>query len=661
MWFSIRKRQAVATTLHLLSQLCPLAGSTSTTSTTCSAAPPVPTFQQSNATCEYRTINYITHSLPQQCLKSSWHDVNVTTHTQTEGGSGSTAYAEIAEVRPTGDVSEQKLRQGSEVTQGDAVSVRVAEETAATVSTTTEPLGDLEHIQAVAEEDPAFGDATFISFEDWKQQNLEKVGQNLDIGERRQKPGSRDRDSIHHALDTFGDEGEISLGFMGFTGQGQVETSTASNAETGGSEAQKTPAVKPRSKDAGTTCKERFNYASFDAGATIKKANPEAKSATKILSENKDGYMLNICSASNKFFIVELSDDILVDTVVLANFEFFSSQFRQFRVSVSDRYPVKLDRWVELGTYEAQNARGIQAFLVEEPKIWARYLKVEILTHYGKEYYCPVSLVRVHGRTMISEFRAEEEAARGEADGDEENESSLEEAGEKMIPEAEAKAAVVIEEKLAEQLKGAQAASDEARASEAFATDVKDPEPPVTPWPRIGTLEWPFEEPDFDVCIPSEVDATFVEKTNVEAEPEKDNRPLIGVPGTTNAEEVVVPTAKNEPPSESMVASSLMDKLSKTVADMKESVKARAAPSATSRSENSTTTTVANNMTTKPSQTHPKSNSTATTSPLPTPSTQESFFQDCPQTPAFSRSKFYALAPIHRIPICAAPRCFSQG
>ncbi|KAM9904645.1 hypothetical protein OXX69_007475 [Metschnikowia pulcherrima] len=37
--------------------------------------------------------------------------------------------------------------------------------------------------------------------------------------------------------------------------------------------------------------------------------------------------------------------------------------------------------------------------------IWAQYLKIEIVSHYGNEFYCPNSLVRVHGKTMMEEFK----------------------------------------------------------------------------------------------------------------------------------------------------------------------------------------------------------------------------------------------------------------
>jgi hypothetical protein len=107
--------------------------------------------------------------------------------------------------------------------------------------------------------------------------------------------------------------------------------------------------------------KDRFNYASFNCAAKTLATNAEAKSAASILMEFKDGYMLNKCSAREKFVVVELCQDILVDTVVLANLEFFSSMFKSIRLSVTDRYPPKNeDGWALLGTFTAQNARNLQ-------------------------------------------------------------------------------------------------------------------------------------------------------------------------------------------------------------------------------------------------------------------------------------------------------------
>ncbi|GEQ69496.1 hypothetical protein JCM33374_g3168 [Metschnikowia sp. JCM 33374] len=157
-------------------------------------------------------------------------------------------------------------------------------------------------------------------------------------------------------------------------------------------------------KDQGRVYKDKFNYASVKCAATIVKTNSDAKGASAILTEVKDSYLLNKCSAANKFIVIELCQDILVSSVVMGNFELFSSMFRTVKFSVSDRFPVTKG-WHELGQFEAQNIRDTQTFNIENPLIWARYLKIEIVSHYGNEFYCPISLVRVHGKTMMEEFK----------------------------------------------------------------------------------------------------------------------------------------------------------------------------------------------------------------------------------------------------------------
>lgn len=288
--------------------------------------------------------------------------------------------------------------------------------------------------------DSLLDSASFLSFEDWKKQNLAKVGQSAENvgGNRRVAAGKEDRrqpTGINNALDSLGDDAEIELDFGGFGAESPEASPTAwgSHIPSPSREASQTgnvngkgnvdvygqgslPRDASRRKDAGITCKERFNYASFDCAATVLKTNRECKGSSSVLIENKDSYMLNECRAQNKFLILELCDDILVDTVVLANYEFFSSIFHTFRVSVSDRYPAKPDQWKELGVYEARNTREVQAFAVENSLIWARYLRVEFLTHYGHEFFCPVSLIRVHGTTMMEEYKHDESSDRAEVE-----------------------------------------------------------------------------------------------------------------------------------------------------------------------------------------------------------------------------------------------------
>ncbi|EPS37181.1 hypothetical protein H072_9179 [Dactylellina haptotyla CBS 200.50] len=350
-------------------------------------------------TCPFRTANYITHGLPQQCLRTSRV---VPTRADSTNDTGRL---------PVSDndlIQEPSLK--IEVGLATTTSIDFGSKFERDKSSSFSPSAE-EQPPSTEDAETPIDTANFLSFEEWKVQNLAKAGQSAEnFGERPPKEVRRRPGSISSALDALGEDAEIDLEFGAEGDEKDVGVDVKS-------EAKPSETVEPtkhvRSKDAGKTCKERFNYASFDCAATVHKTNPESKGSSAILVENKDSYMLNKCGAKNKFVIVELCDDILVDTVVIANYEFFSSMLRAFRVSVSDRYPVKSSGWKDLGVFEAKNSREVQAFLVENPLIWARYIRIEFLTHYGKEFYCPISLLRVHGTTMMEEFRHQEEQARG--------------------------------------------------------------------------------------------------------------------------------------------------------------------------------------------------------------------------------------------------------
>ncbi|XP_077572951.1 SUN domain-containing ossification factor isoform X2 [Stigmatopora nigra] len=142
------------------------------------------------------------------------------------------------------------------------------------------------------------------------------------------------------------------------------------------------------------------NYASVECGAKILSANNEAKSTSAILMENMDLYMLNPCS--NKiWFVIELCEPIQVKQLDIANFELFSSTPKDFLVSLSDRYPT--NKWVKLGTFHARDERIIQSFPLDE-QLYAKYVKVELLSHFGSEHFCPLSLFRVFGTSMVEEY-----------------------------------------------------------------------------------------------------------------------------------------------------------------------------------------------------------------------------------------------------------------
>jgi hypothetical protein len=71
--------------------------------------------------------------------------------------------------------------------------------------------------------------------------------------------------------------------------------------------------------------------------------------------------MLSPCGATPQFVVVELCEDIRIDTVQLANFEFFSGVFREFTVSVAKTYAAAdAEGWTVVGTYVGKNVRGVQ-------------------------------------------------------------------------------------------------------------------------------------------------------------------------------------------------------------------------------------------------------------------------------------------------------------
>ncbi|XP_054481085.1 SUN domain-containing ossification factor-like isoform X2 [Anoplopoma fimbria] len=142
------------------------------------------------------------------------------------------------------------------------------------------------------------------------------------------------------------------------------------------------------------------NYASVECGAKILGSNPEAKSTSAILKENMDFYMLNPCS--NKiWFIIELCEPIQVKQLDIANFELFSSTPKDFLVSISDRYPT--NKWLKLGTFHGRDERTVQSFPLDE-HLYAKYVKVELVSHFGSEHFCPLSLIRVFGTSMVEEY-----------------------------------------------------------------------------------------------------------------------------------------------------------------------------------------------------------------------------------------------------------------
>ncbi|CAJ1927160.1 unnamed protein product [Sphenostylis stenocarpa] len=141
-----------------------------------------------------------------------------------------------------------------------------------------------------------------------------------------------------------------------------------------------------------------YNYASESKGAKVVAHNKEAKGATNILGKDHDKYLRNPCSVEGKFVVIELSEETLVDSVKIANFEHYSSNFKEFDLAGSLSYPT--EEWSMLGHFIAANVKHAQLFKLPEPN-WVRYLKLTLLSHYGSEFYCTLSVVEVYGINAI--------------------------------------------------------------------------------------------------------------------------------------------------------------------------------------------------------------------------------------------------------------------
>ncbi|KAG8852955.1 hypothetical protein FRB96_008474 [Tulasnella sp. 330] len=226
-----------------------------------------------------------------------------------------------------------------------------------------------------------------LSFEEWKQVQLATTQQRAPSLDAR----NASRQQHHKGLDA-GEDAEAPKD-PSLTAQGGMQVpSSSQNNDT--------------RNEFRVPLTDRFNYAAQDCTARIHSSHKGAKSPSSVLSSKKDRYMLSQCSAKSKYVIVELCDDVRIDTVQLANYEFFSGVFKDVKISLSENAPGDPQSWIDAGTYRAKNIRGVQSFHPSEGRrTFYRYIRIDFLSHYGNEYYCPVSLLRVYGLTHMEDYK----------------------------------------------------------------------------------------------------------------------------------------------------------------------------------------------------------------------------------------------------------------
>tara|TARA_R110002050_G_scaffold253727_2_gene391952 strand:- start:1567 stop:3960 length:2394 start_codon:yes stop_codon:yes gene_type:complete len=176
--------------------------------------------------------------------------------------------------------------------------------------------------------------------------------------------------------------------------------------------------------DDGWTVDNRFNYASVDCGAKVLQANKEASDRSSVLFSSLDKYSISPCSA-DRFLVVELCEEIGVDSFQIVNAEYFSSTMQYIDVFGLEFYSpavvqkvlsipigdgeeiVDTQDYAFLGTFYAENVRTVQTFMLDKATLpaWHRILLFRLRGSYGNKYYCPVSMLKVYGTSMVEDAK----------------------------------------------------------------------------------------------------------------------------------------------------------------------------------------------------------------------------------------------------------------
>ena len=138
----------------------------------------------------------------------------------------------------------------------------------------------------------------------------------------------------------------------------------------------------------------RKNFASKDSGATIIHSSRGVKNPKAVLSASTEEYLiLPSCRDDQEYsMIINLSEDVAVDMVVVSNHEDFSDPLREISFFGSIDYPP--DKWVPLGTIRPQAGVHLHQLNVElEESQMIRYLLVVMKGHGESELYCTLTRI----------------------------------------------------------------------------------------------------------------------------------------------------------------------------------------------------------------------------------------------------------------------------
>ncbi len=176
-------------------------------------------------------------------------------------------------------------------------------------------------------------------------------------------------------------------------------------------------AVVAIAKSGGQT-EKRFNFASHAAGAVVLDKSSTSKGFNYLLDDDKDKYGISPCN-DDKWVVLGLSEDVVVSSIILANYEKYSSMLNEFSIAAATVYPT--DKWSDLGVYNAAPKLGEQQFDMthgSNSQVFSgshtRYLKINFISHYSDDggyddSLCTISQIKVHGTTVIASFQQEVE------------------------------------------------------------------------------------------------------------------------------------------------------------------------------------------------------------------------------------------------------------
>ncbi|PAA88845.1 hypothetical protein BOX15_Mlig014108g2, partial [Macrostomum lignano] len=135
------------------------------------------------------------------------------------------------------------------------------------------------------------------------------------------------------------------------------------------------------------------NVASTECGAKALDWNKEAKDVDAILTDNRDLYMKNLCSAE-KWLDLQLCEPVRLRRLELANFELFSSAFKNVSLLAGDVHPPR--EWIQVANLTLNASRTWQIFDLHTDQ-FVQYIRLRFSEHWGSEHYCTLTHLRLMG------------------------------------------------------------------------------------------------------------------------------------------------------------------------------------------------------------------------------------------------------------------------